>query len=104
MPGSRGTLNGRRHRGGRPYTRWKKAVRDMWGTTCHICGHGGAYTADHLTPLAIWPDQPLDPKLARPAHGTGNECPECGERCNQKRGVKTIEAARMADDYEDYEL
>lgn len=98
MPGSRGTLAGRRHRSGRPYQRWKKAIREMWGDTCHLCGHAGARTADHLTPLSEWPDQPLDPKLSRPAHGTGNECPTCGQRCNQKRGTAPIE--EDTDDYE----
>lgn len=76
----------------------------MWGTTCHICGHDGSTDADHLTPLAIWPDQPLDPKLARPAHGVRG-CPTCDRKCNQERGIKAIED--MVDpvpDYEDFDF
>lgn len=76
----------------------------MWGTLCHICGHEGATTADHLIPLAVWPEQPLDPKLSRPAHGTGNPCPTCDRLCNQEKGTKTAEEVKTDDDFEDYEL
>lgn len=65
----------------------------IYGTTCHICRHEGALEADHLEPLAINPDQPVDPHLMRPAHGTSAPCPVCvdakGEprKCNQERGA-----------------
>lgn len=65
----------------------------MYGDLCHLCGHHGARQADHLTPVSVDPDQPIDPRLMRPAHGGGsvergldNPCPTCGRRCNQERG------------------
>lgn len=78
------------HRGGRPYTRFCRAVYLMWGRTCHLCGHPGADSVDHLIPLSVWPDQPLDPTQARPAHGVAG-CPTCGVKCNQSRGAAPLE-------------
>ncbi|GAA2681773.1 hypothetical protein Apa02nite_015020 [Actinoplanes palleronii] len=71
-----------------------------YGYTCHICGHGGAREADHLTPLAIAPDQPISYQDMRPAHGSNSPCPECPKRegkprcCNQERGTKSVDAVK----------
>jgi hypothetical protein len=67
----------------------------IFGDTCHICGHGGANEADHLVPLAVDPDQPVDPYGMRPAHGHPG-CPYCApvngrrRKCNQSRGKRPI--------------
>lgn len=82
----------RRHRSGRPYRRAKSQMHDNYGYLCHLCGHGGAIEADHLTPVAIDPHQPLSPHLMRPAHGNNAPCPTCGRKCNAERGTKPIEA------------
>lgn len=82
--------------------RWRKEVAQMWGTTCHLCGHAEAHTADHLIPVSEWNNQPYDPRLARPAHGVvqpdGTEgCPTCGVKCNSSRGNKAL--AKQIRDY-----
>lgn len=74
------------HRKGPKYQKWRDSVYTMWGRTCHLCGHEGADSIDHLTPLSVWPDQPLDPLLSRPAHGIKG-CPVCKVKCNQARGT-----------------
>lgn len=91
-PRSTGSTTARhsKHRGGRPQRRAKQRMHDMYGYTCHLCGHHGAGESDHLIPLAVWPDQPVDPTLWRPAHGTHYPCPVCGRRCNQQRGTKAL--------------
>lgn len=76
-------------RKGPQYSNWKKAVLARYGTTCHLCGHGGAYTADHLIPLSVWSNQPYNPMLARPAHGVEG-CPTCQIPCNSSRGNKQL--------------
>lgn len=80
------------HRRGRVAARFKRRVYAMWGRTCHLCGHGGADSVDHLIPLSVWPDQPLDATLARPAHGVDG-CPTCGVKCNQVRGASLLKPA-----------
>lgn len=82
-------------RRGDQYRLWKPRVFAMWGTTCHLCGHPEAYSADHLIPLSEWSNQPYDPHLSRPAHGVkqpdGTEgCPTCGVKCNSSRGNKQL--------------
>lgn len=82
------------HRGGHRFTIAKRTMFALYGDTCHLCGHPGARQADHLAPLAIDPDQPVDPEMMRPAHGAAqppydNPCPTCGRRCNQERGKRT---------------
>jgi len=82
-------------RRGVSYHRWRAQVREMWGTTCHICGHDEAYTADHLVPLSVWSNQPYDPHLSRPAHGVtqpggGEGCPTCHVKCNSSRGNRAL--------------
>jgi hypothetical protein len=58
----------------------------IFGDVCHLCGHGGAREADHLTPLSLDPDQPIDPYAMRPAHGGNGRCPTCQRACNAERG------------------
>lgn len=79
-----------RHRVGRPYRRARVQMFALYGHTCHLCGHAGARTADHLVPVALDADQPIDPRRMRPAHGSGNPCPTCGRHCNQERGTKPL--------------
>ncbi len=87
---------------------------EIYGTVCHLCGHGGAREADHLIPLRDLPNQTPDPHAMRPAHGAlyrrrdgtvlrDNRCPECGKACNQSRGAKPLSAvaAPAIEDYED---
>lgn len=62
----------------------------IYGDTCHLCGHHGAGEADHLTPISIDADQPIDPHLMRPAHGVNARCPVCGRACNTERGNRAI--------------
>lgn len=74
---------------------WRQQVHGMWGYTCHLCGHGEAYTADHLVPLSVWSNQPYDARLARPAHGVmqpdGTDgCPTCYVKCNSSRGNRQL--------------
>lgn len=86
------TTRHHKHRGGRPYTRAKQRMHELFGYICHLCGHDGAGEADHLTPLSVWPDQPIDPELMRPAHGANYPCPVCGRKCNSERGAKPLSA------------
>lgn len=58
----------------------------IYGDTCHLCGHYGAGEADHLVPISIDADQPIDPHAMRPAHGANAPCPVCGRLCNSERG------------------
>ncbi len=84
-----------RHRVGHAYRTARQQMFALYGHRCHICGHGGAKQADHLTPISVDPGQPIDPHTMRPAHGAGdpkrgldNPCPRCGRRCNQERGAR----------------
>lgn len=69
--------------------RWRKKVFEMWGRTCHLCNHPGADSADHLVPLAVWVNQPYDPRISRPAHGVAG-CPTCKVKCNSSRGHRAL--------------
>ena len=68
---------------------WRRAVFERYGTTCHLCHHEGADSADHLVPLALWGNQPYDPRLSRPAHGVAG-CATCGLKCNSSRGHRAL--------------
>jgi hypothetical protein len=87
-----------RHRGGRPFRRAKAQMHALYGYVCVHCGHGGAGEADHVVPLSIDPNQPVDPTLMRPSHGSNYPCPVCpglgpkGRACNQERGVRDMGA------------
>ncbi len=63
----------------------------LYGHTCHLCGHGGAGEADHLVPISLDVDQPIDPHAMRPAHGANSPCPTCGRKCNTERGTKAVQ-------------
>lgn len=85
-----------RHRGGRPYRRARGQMFAIYGDRCHLCGHHGAGEADHLIPISIDADQPIDPHAMRPSHGSNAPCPVCPPRngkpraCNQERGNRAI--------------
>lgn len=79
-----------RHRAGRPWRRAKAAMHAVYGYTCIHCGHDGARESDHLIPLAIDPDQPVDWRGIRPSHGSNYPCPSCGRKCNQERGTAPV--------------
>jgi hypothetical protein len=84
-------------RRGPSYVTWKRRVLDRYGDMCHLCGHGQAFTADHLIPLSVWCNQPYEPMLARPAHGIEG-CPTCHIPCNSSRGNKQL--ARQTGNYQ----
>ncbi len=87
-----------RHRNSSRFRRAREQMFMMYGTVCHICGHDGAGEADHLTPLNLDPDQPVDPHAMRPAHGSSAPCPVCvgstgtPRKCNQERGQGPVSA------------
>lgn len=73
---------------------------------CHLCGHRGAKTADHIITPADWLRRygslaGVDSlgNLA-PAHGNlgngpiHNRCTTCGQVCNQVRGNRVIVPVR----------
>lgn len=74
-------------RRGPTYVAWRQATFSMWGTVCHLCGHEGSNSADHLVPLSVWGNQPYDARLSRPAHGIEG-CDTCSLKCNSSRGNK----------------
>ena len=72
---------------------------------CHLCGHPGARTCDHIITARDWPRGPDGKHLPglnevanlAPAHGTiGNRalnpCMQCGRLCNQSRGATPLPA------------
>lgn len=73
---------------------WRMLVR--WtlrsqGTVCHLCGHGGADSADHVIPRSEDPEKTYDAANLRPVHH--KPCPACGIRCNMVRGSLSVSAA-----------
>jgi hypothetical protein len=76
------------------YQRARLIMFQMFGRTCHLCGHGGAGVADHLKSVALFPFQPISALGMRPAHGRGYPCNECPphngkpRRCNEIKGIK----------------
>jgi hypothetical protein len=86
------------HRAGARFRRAREQMHAMYGTLCVHCGHDGAGEADHITPISVDPEQPIDPELMRPSHGSNYPCPVCpgkagkGRACNQERGIKPIDS------------
>ena len=77
-----------RHSNSRPTRRARAQMFAMYGDLCHLCGHPGADSADHLVPISVAPHQPVSPHGMRPAHG--RPCPTCGRRCNAERGTSEL--------------
>jgi hypothetical protein len=69
--------------GGRRAQAWVAAVLGEYGDRCHLCRHGQADSADHLTPRSTRPDLMFTVANGRPAHH--KPCPTCGIRCNNVR-------------------
>jgi hypothetical protein len=90
-----------KHRAGRPYRTARKRMFEIYGDTCHLCGHGQAGEADHLEPISIDGDQPIDPHAMRPSHGANAPCPVCvgnsgrPRACNQERGNGPVTAPTL---------
>lgn len=104
---------------GRPHPRRHRESRAIIlaaSDICHLCGHGGARTADHLITAKDWPRGPdgkhlpgLDePENMAPAHGSmgsgrnrvHNPCLECGGKlCNQSRGSKPLPVVVRSEDW-----
>lgn len=87
-------------RKGRPYLRARALVLAT-SNTCWICGHPEARTADHVIPVWQciangWHHLLDNPANMRPAHGTGNLCPECGRSCNQERANGQVKPGRKS--------
>lgn len=74
--------------GGKPAQRWVAAVLAELGDTCHLCGHAGADSADHLKPRATHPHLMYDVRNGKPVHH--KPCPVCGVRCNIRRKAKPL--------------
>lgn len=91
-------------RGGATGFRWEKfkqLVFETYGTSCHICGCGGARQVDHLESITEHPELALVLSNCQPAHGApGNACPVCSAaagsaiNCNQLKSAFGLERAR----------
>lgn len=85
---------------GRQWLALKKEVLRRYGDNCHLCGHGGANSADHLEPVTEAPERELDLSNLRPAHGYPKGCPVCSQAagkpiyCNERRGAYSVERFR----------
>jgi len=66
--------------------RYRAAVFAAYGTTCHLCGRGGADTADHVIPRSVRPDLAFDVANGRPAH----------KSCNSARRERPLADTYMA--------
>lgn len=74
-------------RTGRPWQRRKARIIRRDSGICHICGHDGADSADHIVPVADGGTD-ADANLAAVHHDTG-------PRCNRVKGAGTTEDARQ---------
>lgn len=98
-----------RNRAGAEGSTWRRMVaqvvsRDLG--VCHICGHPGAKSADHLIPVTERPDLARVPANLKAAHAYPRGCPVCSAAasvkagkvviiyCNEIRGAFSIERAR----------
>lgn len=78
--------------GGRRAQRMVALVLAVYGDVCHLCGHAGAESADHLTPRSMAPELTWSLDNLRPAHHA--PCPSCGVRCNVVRSDRALPATR----------
>ena len=69
---------------GRPWRRLKARVLAIT-TICHICGHEGSDTLDHVVPVTRGGSN--DVTNLRPAHHT-LPCETCGKMCNREKTDK----------------
>lgn len=76
--------------GGRYAQRLNHLTLEVYGTVCHLCGHDGADSADHVTPRSLGGSDNIG--NLRPAHH--RRCPTCGIRCNTARGARPLPASR----------
>lgn len=76
--------------GGRRAQAYTRAVLATYGTVCHLCGHDGSDSADHLVPRSKG-GAAYDLTNGRPAHH--RPCPTCGRRCNGSRNDRPLPAA-----------
>jgi 5-methylcytosine-specific restriction endonuclease McrA len=72
-------------RKGRPWQRIRAQVLAA-SNVCHLCGHPGADTVDHVIPLSRRPDLAHDLANLRPAH----------RRCNSAKGARLSTAPHGA--------
>jgi hypothetical protein len=91
--------------------RYRVAVANCLAASdlCHLCGHHGAQTADHLISVKEWYERfgtyqgVNDPTNMAPAHGTKgrlvNPCADCGLMCNQSRGAKPLNSSPRSRDW-----
>lgn len=69
-------------RTGRPWQRLRARIIQRDGGICHLCGHPGADTADHIIPWSLGgTDNPANLKAAH-------------RHCNRVRGNRTVATAR----------
>lgn len=79
------------NRTGRPWERVKARVL-RGSTVCHLCGHDGADTADHIIPVSHG-GQVYAVNNLRPAHHA--PCPTCRVPCNRYRGNRNADEVRL---------
>jgi 5-methylcytosine-specific restriction endonuclease McrA len=84
-----------KHAGGHRWVIFKQLVFRTYGSTCWLCGHGGARQVDHVESVTEHPERAWELSNCRPAHGSPkNRCPTCLQYCNQLRGAMSPERAR----------
>lgn len=71
---------------GKLYDQLKRLTIANAAGICHICGHDGANSVDHLVPLSWGQVSGWDLANWRAAHGGGRPCPTCGVECNASKG------------------
>jgi hypothetical protein len=84
--------------GGRKAQAWVAAVLAEYGTTCHLCHHGGADSADHLVPRShptLGRALQFVVSNGRPVHH--KPCPACRRTCNITRSAGAVPTAPRTD-------
>lgn len=91
----------RRHAKGSRWEAFARGVIQHYGGLCHLCGHGGARSVDHLVVVAERPELEWELSNCRPAHNAPyNKCVVCSAAagkpiyCNQIRGALSVERAQ----------